>query len=80
MADSPGRHRNAVPARSGAPERAVPRAPSRFKRTAGTDQDGSPEEVLAECLARGMQVVGSRVVYVGKDEKDGKVGKLGRIS
>ncbi len=33
---------------------------------------GSPEEVLAECLARGMQVVGSRVVYVGKDGKDGK--------
>jgi hypothetical protein len=38
----------------------------------------SPEEILAECVAAGLPVRGSQVVYVGNDGRDGKGGKDGK--
>ena len=35
----------------------------------------SPEEVLARCLAEGIRITGSRIVYAGRTELTGRGGK-----
>jgi hypothetical protein len=38
----------------------------------------SPEEVLAQCLAEGIHITGSRIVYAGRTGRTGRKGRTGR--